>query len=242
MRRALRLLLVAAALVMPSAAAAQGHHPEQHGVAEHGGHGVAEHGAHGVAEHGVAEHGVAEHGGHGGEHGHGSEAIDWNVMSGSFVNFGLWLALLYVLLRRPLSEFLTNRKAAVVEGLAEARRLKEEAEAKYREYSQRIDNLDAEIARLREEIRRGGLAERDRIVAEASRKAEKMRDEARFLVAQQLKQLREDLTREAIEAAVCRAEEILRSATTPQDQERLAREYLGTLRTSLRRKIEEKTL
>src|SRR5690606_6674837 len=129
-----------------------------------------------------------------------------------------------------------------VDGMEEARRLKAEADVKYAQYSERIDNLDAELERLREELRRSGMDERDRIVGEASRKAEKMREEARFLIDQQMKQLRQDLTREAIEAAVAAAELVLTQGTTPQDQERLAKDYLGTIRKTVVSKTGEKSL
>ena len=48
---------------------------------------------------------------------------------------------------------------------------------------------------------------RDRIVAEAEARATRMRDDTRFVIEQQMKQLRADLTREAIEAAVNAAEQ-----------------------------------
>lgn len=200
-----------------------------------------------VAQHGDPEIGQepgdwreqpTAHGGHGA--GHHDVAIDWAEMSASFVNFGVWLFLIVWFGRKPLAEFLRNRRASVLDGIEEARRIKEQAQAKYAEYSERIRNLDAELERLRDEVRRGGLEERDRIVAEAAKKAEKMRAEARFLVEQQMKQLRADLMREAIEAAVRAAEEILRKETTPQDHERLADEYLRTIRGSLRQKMQER--
>lgn len=206
-----------------------------------------EHGAgHGAEAHvGGEEHGEAAHGehaeGHGEHHAATWDDIDWFDLGGSIVNFGLLMLILFVLLRRSLPEFLSNRRAAVVEGMEEAKRVKEEAEAKYAEYSERIDNLDAELDRLREEMRRAGMDERDRIVADASKKAEKMRDEARFLIEQQMKQLREDLTREAIEAAIAAAEAALVKGTTPADQERLAKEYLASIKSTVSAKAQEKT-
>lgn len=194
------------------------------------------------------EHGAADHAAHGDEHAahdaHGEHHAEINTfeLGGSIVNFALLLGIIFLLLRKSLPEFLRNRRASVVEGMEEARRVKEEAEAKYAEYSQRIENLDAELDRLREEMRRAGMDERDRIVADASKRAQKMREEARFLIDQQMKQLREDLTREAIEAAIGAAEAVLVKSTTPQDQERLAKEYLGNIRTSLAEKVQEKRL
>ncbi|AKF05462.1 ATP synthase F0 subunit B [Sandaracinus amylolyticus] len=220
----------AAGLSVPAIASAQ----------DHGAHGAE--GAHGApTEHGE-DHGDAHgagHDAHGGEH---HAEINTFELGGSVVNFALLLLVLFLLMRKSLPEFLRNRRASVVEGMEEAKRVKEEAETKYKEYSARIDNLDAELDRLREEMRRAGMDERDRIVADASKRAEKMRDEARFLIEQQMKQLREDLTREAIEAAVAAAESMLVQSTNAQDQERLAKDYLGTIRTSLAEKVQEKRL
>jgi F-type H+-transporting ATPase subunit b len=159
-------------------------------------------------------------------------------LGASFVNFAIWAAILYFGLRRPLSEFLQQRRALVVEGIEEAARVKAEAERKHKEYDERIKNMDAELERLRDELRKSGFEERDRIVADAAKRGEKMRAEAQFLIEQQLKQLREDLTKEAIDAAIRTAEGILRQGTSAADQERLANEYLGTLRSSLTQQLE----
>ncbi|GAB4212594.1 MAG: hypothetical protein OHK0013_35570 [Sandaracinaceae bacterium] len=201
-------------------------HEDAHEAA--GAHGDG-HGEHGAAEHGGGhgEHGAAEHGG-----GHDEHAPQWNYVqfAGQLTNFAIWLFLIYTILNRTLPKFLSDRRAAVVDGLEEAKRMKAEAEAKYEEYSKRIDTMDEELARVRDEMKKAGLAERDRIVKEAAEKAERMHAEARFLVQQQMKQLREELTREAIESAVAAAERILRERTSPADQERLAEEYLAGLK------------
>ena len=74
------------------------------------------------------------------------------------------------------------------------------------------------------------LAERDRIVSEAETKAARLRKETEFLVEQQMKQLRVDLTRAAVEAAVAAAGEVLSRETTAEDRERLARAYVERLK------------
>jgi F-type H+-transporting ATPase subunit b len=111
--------------------------------------------------------------------------------------------------------------------------MKSEAEAKFAEYSKRIETMDEELARVREDMRKAGQGERDRLVKDASEKAERMHAEARFLVEQQMKQLKEELTREAIEAAIVAAETILRERTSAADQQRLAEEYLTKLKSSV---------
>ena len=182
------------------------------------------------------------HGEHGGEHGeahaepgaahaeHG-EAHGVNVIElvASFVNFAVLVGLLVFLARKPTQAFLASRRAAVVDGLAEAQRMKAAAEAKYNEYQARLANLDAELAQIKSEIIASGEAERERIIAEAERKSARIRRETEFLIEQQLKQLRADLTRESVEAAMTAAEKLLRERTTDDDQQRLARAYTSKL-------------
>jgi F-type H+-transporting ATPase subunit b len=182
-----------------------------------------------LAQHDTEEEGVHEEGAHE-EH-----VPEWNVtrLAGGFLNFAVWAGLVIYGLSKIVPPFLAKRRAGIVDGLEEARQLKDAAEAKHAEYSERIENLDAELERLREEFKRAGLEERDRMVAEASSRAEKTRAEARFLIEQQMKQLREDLTREAVEAAVSAAEKILRERSTAADQQRLADEYLSRLKGSI---------
>lgn len=98
--------------------------------------------------------------------------------------------------------------------MAEAARLKAEAEAKQREFQSRLERLDDELDAIRTDMVKAGEAERDRIVAEAEKKASRIRKDADF-IAQRFKQLREDLTKEAVESAMVAAEAVLREKATP---------------------------
>ncbi len=193
---------------------------------------LAQHGE--EAHEGSHEAAAAEgHGEEGGEHGE-AHAPHWNYFqfAGQLTNFAIWLTLLYMLLNKVLPKYLADRRASVVDGLEEAKRMKAEADAKYEEYSKRIDTMDDELARVREDMKKAGLDERDRLVKEAAEKAERMHAEARFVIQQQMKQLKEELTREAIESAIAAADKILRERTSPADQQRLADEYLVRLKTT----------
>jgi F-type H+-transporting ATPase subunit b len=190
------------------------------------------------AQGGSAGHGQAAEG-HGGEGGHGAMPTGWDgcvhvwgqtPFVASVVNFGVLLAVLVAIGRKPLLNYLKERRVAVEEGLTEAERMKKEAQAKYDEYTSRLEQLDKELEQLRHEMIKAGEAERDRIVAEAEEKAARMRRDTEFVIEQQMKQLREDLKREAVEAAIQSATETLRNKATSADQERLAQQYLESLR------------
>jgi F-type H+-transporting ATPase subunit b len=131
--------------------------------------------------------------------------------------------------RKTINPALADRRAAVESELNEAQRLRAAAEAVHREYTERLGKLDEEIAAMRREFKESGERERARIEAEATEKAERMRREGDFAIQQELKQLRADLLREAVEAAAESAEKAVRGATTPADQTRLADEYVANL-------------
>ncbi|GAB5547544.1 MAG: hypothetical protein SangKO_073040 [Sandaracinaceae bacterium] len=186
-----------------------------------------------VLDHGEEGH---EHAGHEHAHGdehaaHGEEHEPASIVSlaAPVTNFILWAVILVFLLRKPLTEYLANRRRSVEEGLVEAKRLKEAAEAKYEEYSERLERLDEELAKLREEMVHAAESERDRILAEASARSARMRKDAQFLIDQQMKQLKTDLTKEAIEAAIGAAEKVMVAQIGAPDQQRLADEYMTTI-------------
>jgi len=209
--------LAAAALLWlaPAAAWAQ-QHGEEHDPPEAAAHGEGHEAAHGE--------------GHGAPHAYHAEDITGHVeFWAAIVNFLLLVAVIYLLARKPLAGFLTNRRRGIEEGLEEAQRMHEEAEKKYDEYSRRLEKLDEEMERIREEMIKAGEAERDRIVSDAEASAARMRRETEFLIEQQMKQLRVDMTREAVEAAIAAAEGVLRDQTSGSDQQRLAEEYLERL-------------
>ena len=145
------------------------------------------------------------------------------------VNFALLLALLYLIARKPLSAFLQSRSDKVRDGLVEAQRLLEEANERLADYSARLERMDEEMSRLREEFIAAGVAERDRLVAEAGAKGERMRRDADVRLRQEFAHLREELRVETIEKAVAAATEALARQIGDADQRRLADEYAGRL-------------
>jgi F-type H+-transporting ATPase subunit b len=145
------------------------------------------------------------------------------------INFGILVAGYYLVGKRPVQAALVSRRDSIAKEIEHAARMKQEAEARARIYMAKLENLEEETRVAREGLIRAGEAERDRIVAEAEAKAERMRKEAEFLVVQELKQVRQELLRDTVEAAIVAAEDLLRKRITPADQERVAEDYLADL-------------
>lgn len=146
-----------------------------------------------------------------------------------FVNFAILAVGYYFLGRRPVAAALLARRDSIAREIEEAQRMKQEAEGRAKTYQAKLERLEDEVRTAREGLVRAAEAERDRIVSDAEAKAERMRKDAEFLVVQELKQIRQDLLRDTVEAAVLAAEELLQARVTPADQERLAEDYLTDL-------------
>ena len=145
------------------------------------------------------------------------------------VNFGILVGSFYYFGKAPVAAALRQRRDSIAKEIEDAQRMKREAEARAKTYEARLAHLEEEARAAREALVRVGEAERDRILAEVDAKAERMRKGAGFLVEQEMKQLRQDLWRSAVETAVASAENLLRQSVSVADQERLAEDYLRDL-------------
>ncbi len=157
---------------------------------------------------------------------------------GPLINFAILLVLGYMALRRSINPSLQARRASMETEIAEATRLRTEAEAMHREYTERLGRLGDEIERMKRDFTEAGQAERDRIVADAQTKAERMREDGVRAVAQEMAMVREELRRETVLAAAATAEETVRRAINTQDQQRLADEFLGGLEAAVKQRGE----
>ena len=164
------------------------------------------------------------------------QAINWTDFGSDtppyvamLINFGILVAGYYLLGKKPIAAALQNRRDTISKDIDEANKMLGEAQARAKTYQVKLERLEEEVKTARAALVQAGEAERDRIVGDAEAKAERMRKDAEFLVDQELKQIRQDLWRETVEAAVGAAEELLKKRVTTADQERMAEDYLADL-------------
>ena len=186
----------------------------------------------------VATEGEGASGAGDGAHGEGPAPFNWGDFHSTtppfiavLVNFGLLAAGYYFLGRKPIAAALQSRRDTIAKEIEEAQRMRAEADARAKKYQAKLEKLEDEMRVARETLVNTGEAEGERLVLEAEAKAERMRKDSEFLIEQELKQVRADLLKETVEAAVAAAEELLKSRVTAADQERLADDYLADLGT-----------
>lgn len=148
----------------------------------------------------------------------------------NIINAGVLFIIIVAAGKKPIAEGLRKRKERIVQGMEDAGRMKADAEKRLAEYEEKLKHIDAEVARIRTDMREAAELERRRVLAEAKERRDRMERDARLLVEQETKAAHEALARETIAAAMRSAEELIARSLAPGDHEKLATEYFDTLR------------
>ena len=141
-------------------------------------------------------------------------------------NFAIVVAILVYFLAKPIKKGLAGRREEVEKTLAEAKRIKAEAEAKFAEYDLKLARATEEIAEISDSIRREGELEKIKIIDSAKQMAIKIEQDAENAADLEVAKARTELQREAVQLAVGLAEELLKKNFTKDDDARLIDEYM----------------
>lgn len=161
----------------------------------------------------------------GGEHHGVTPDKIWNLVFRA-MNFGLLFAVLFYLLRKPLKQFLSNRRESIAQTLADLERKKAEAEARFKELEAKISDLEADRERVLAEYIKDGEEEKQKIIANAREMADRIKEQAEVTIDLEIKKAKEDLTREIAEMSASMAEDLIKKNINDQDRERLVEESL----------------
>jgi len=128
-----------------------------------------------------------------------------------------------------IRKMVTDRHDEVAKQLEESTRLREEAQAKLDEYSKKVAQLDGDIAKLVDGIRNEAEHDKQRILAEATQRAERMKKEAEQTIAAEIARVKTQLEREVTLTAIAVAEKLLAEKTTEADHRKLNEQFIGAL-------------
>jgi F-type H+-transporting ATPase subunit b len=158
-----------------------------------------------------------------------------------WINFGLLLATLFFLLRKPVSAYFGDRRATIRKDLDDAAALKRRAEEHYAQWNRRIVDLERELAEIHAGAQERAEAERASLLADARAAADRIRSDAANAVEHELRRARAGLREEASALAIELASGILREKVTAQDRDRLIDEFIERIaRSPERRPVGEK--
>jgi F-type H+-transporting ATPase subunit b len=162
----------------------------------------------------------------GGETG-GQEGLNWWNFFWRSVNFIVLAGIIYWLLAKKTKEFFSGRHKGIRTALADAVAAREAAEKKFQEYSVKLDKATGEIEQIGEMIRAQGLSEKDRIIAEARKAAEKMKEDTQTRIEQEFKKASQQLRSETVSLSTQMAEELLKKYIQAKDHQVMVEDYIA---------------
>jgi len=147
-----------------------------------------------------------------------------------WINFALLVIILVVVLRRvPIKEYFSSRIEGIKKELDDLKKQRETAERKTRELESKLKAFEGERKEILEQYRADGLAEKERILAEAKERAKQILQQAEVSIRYEMQTAKEKLTQEVVALAAQRAEEIIAREMTDRDQDRLVDEFIDKL-------------
>ena len=138
-----------------------------------------------------------------------------------FINLFLFVGLLYLLLRRSVSESFRARREGIRRDLMRAQEERNAALAKLEEVEARLARLNEEVASVREQSKREAAEERERIARSTEEETQKLREQAQREIESAGKAARQELRLFAAEQSVQLAEEMIRRDMRPEDDARM---------------------
>jgi len=142
------------------------------------------------------------------------------------MNFVVLAVGLFFLLKKPVSQALDSRIKGIRQQLEDLEAKKIEAEKELARYNAQISQLNQEAEKIISEYVKQGVDAKAKILKEAELSAQKLEEQSKRNIEHEFKQAKEMLQREIIEAALVKAEEVIRNKITPEDQNQLIDEYL----------------
>jgi F-type H+-transporting ATPase subunit b len=160
--------------------------------------------------------------------GHGSSPSKGWVATDTYrvMNFAVLAIALFLLLRKPVSQALSSRIKGILDNLDELEALKEEAEKRLAKCNEKLYTLDKEAEKIISEYIKQGNEAKDKILKEAEAAKEKLEAQAQKNIEHEFEKARSKLETEIFEKAIGKAEELIKSKITVEDQNQLVNEYL----------------
>lgn len=150
---------------------------------------------------------------------------------GKIVNFALLIGTVIYFGRKPLADYLTNRRAQVRSDLVAAEELKKHAAAQIADMDAKLRALPAELDALKARGQQEIAAEETRIRQLAEAERARLLEQASREIEQRTRVARRELIEHAASLAVGVAQTKIRAQITDADQARLVDRYLTEVKS-----------
>lgn len=159
----------------------------------------------------------------------GTHGFDWGIWLTNVINFLIFLGILWYFAAPKVKEYFVERRKELLADLEEAKRLRQEAEARLEEYKAKLDTLEGKREELLAEYEAQGEREKERLIEEAKSQIAKMREDAEATIDQEVKKAVSDLEKQAVDLAVEMARDLADEKLERSEQNALLEKYVDDL-------------
>jgi F-type H+-transporting ATPase subunit b len=162
-----------------------------------------------------------------GGHGGGDRSGDLLDLLYRFINFALLCIILFVVIRKiPIKDFFAARTEGIRQRLEDLTKGKVEAEKGYRKIEEKLRKFEEEKAAILDQYRQEGMAEKEKIIAEAKERVKQIIESSELTIKQEVHLARGRLKQEVADLMAQKAKEILEREIKDKDQDRLVDEFI----------------
>lgn len=148
-----------------------------------------------------------------------------------YANFAIFLGLAIYFFRKPAKAAAAKKREAYEKLLAESKAAHDEAQKRLQEMKQRQAGLDKEIQEIKATAKVAADMEAAKIVGDAERLAEHLRQEARRVAQAEVDKARATLRQEIVESVRENVTKKLKAELTGEAQASLVRSRIGELKS-----------
>lgn len=155
---------------------------------------------------------------------------DLNAIYYHAINFFLLVLLLTLLLRNKIKDTMANRSARIRSDIDTSNRLRKEAQQRFEDLESRLDGFERELDKMKADAETEAQFEQEAILARGEEDAARISESAQRSIRDETERARQALRREVAELSVGLARDKLSSAVTSDDQNRLAGDFIDTVK------------
>lgn len=148
------------------------------------------------------------------------------------VNFALLVIILFIVLRKTsIKDFFANRREEIKNNFEELNRNKVLAEKRYQELKQKLEEFEKSKKDIIAQYKAEGAQEKEKIIAEAKRKALQILDQAEMTIQREIQAAGNKLKQEVLDSAAMQAQKILAKEMSESDQDHLVDEFIKSIKS-----------
>lgn len=151
----------------------------------------------------------------------GAGGWGWVETAGRWFNLAVLVGIIAYFLRRPLRQFLADRKRGIQENISSAGEALQEAEERLSTVKGQIDGLDDELAAMRQTTIEESELERQRVLERAQRDADRLARRAETEIRLLTRVARNEIRSHAADLAVGLARQRLSRELTAEEDARV---------------------